>query len=959
MKKQFSCSKSFLRHGDVVCGECGVSSLMFAMVSLGAMGFLALYFNLASYISAQSTVDAAANAVMRCLIPTDADCVEYLETPQEKPLFDWYGYAVGDGGETETEVWLSEMDYSASMNQRTWSAQYTSYQSHWQQRQVAYDTYIVPEKEFRPVYSRYVTKTGDDNKVRFKKRDVHYRPSHSFLRHFPGFETNESAHWSSWLRGEPLYSSLDEPINEISLSPGEVREIQHVIQIPLLPEIAPNISCIDNNESDCDVAALAGGDGDSKTWQHTAYLALKVFAQIKAKNGTASAKWGRDDEDAFSRAGLWVDVYDGNGNKLRTECLGGRVYSQAVDGDEWQGYNLWTRGPAGAHGGNSDGVCPGGDTSHDNIAVPRGGKAIVRAYLKAHESYSPLLARVNFAWFFDNYLPVEKTEFVEADCEEVYLPGELESECIEAAQCGLSAVWETVDSCVTRRLDGEGVITTAVCERGPDSIEIAEVKPLVSYRAAVCEDAWHIDPSNKVVTSPEEFVAVAKDLNRAKLIAGVDVKVCGWEETRKELEVGSIPDNCSASAPQARIHACQDAPMGEVGEVDECRGISELRAKWQRVARDLNIKQSKLPREAVSFPENEIEFDWSDITNDRWEDSWTIPMYNGRPIEGEALRVVSDNELRDEQHWVRQFERKILPKWEEPNSRDFIAAVKAEGGKKGGSWEEYLRNFDENIRVVDKGVTKASISSVYPFIEPVYEIYWGSVLQPPVYDFNRDGIADAECHDEHRKYSGLDEMLREFAAKQFAEANEKNEGGEFVYAFEGEGLQSKMKFLGAFRGQPKLELGSCAPTRTNKRTTPRDGDKMVYLGRSAERPIACDDGTFFYCSSVSNETNVQLGETIMTTDYKAAIERGAREIRAVFPQAHFAEKCLESDGRCFSIRIDDEDSYRTKVLLSYNVPLSFPLDKLLNSKTISVYSLKEEIRQLETVNNLVQGGIVR
>lgn len=569
------------------------------------------------YVVARQALTQAVDRMMRCLTPTDAECLT-LAVPATSTSSDWYLAREGISRAT----WADRYHYSGTLERQTWELRFPAFEIH----KVASPPVVVTE--WRVPVARF---TPETNSFEYRYRSTRATVDHlreeivlgpEFLRNFPEFDPAyedilKNRPMSEWhpraLRTSGVARSGSEP-NPLpfevtsfpltTLRPGEpagsaprfATEWIAVPELTLPPEAS--IRCDDPTNpggTPCRVGYASGGD---LPWQQYGYVAVKAFAHVWPGDGVtasgsadAQVKWagspwrqaGTPDGyglqlETISRAHYqsWLAereaaIRTGNAPPLppapdRRECLGGRTWtSLSTDRD----FHLVLRGAIKRElqsndfdlGG--DAACPGGDTKHWDLSVERGGAYRVGGWLIAKNE--PVRAQVSFATYVNGLIVRAEQKPGPVECEQetqLHRNDVAPTGCVVPAECwGIGAPENSaVRSCQTQTRTVPQCLDVEDGAADPFAFPVVALRCGESVDVALCHAGARPAKTAECPGLPPEKA------------------VCGWssESVVDGFGVPTAPVECVGAVQVSRSLRCDGEtavtyrPDGNYGDPASC-----------------------------------------------------------------------------------------------------------------------------------------------------------------------------------------------------------------------------------------------------------------------------------------------------------------------------------------------------------------------------------------------------
>jgi hypothetical protein len=921
------CLRSF--NATRTSGGKGSLSLQMAFSTAAGVMFVMLFYNLVQYVGTSAAVNEAARKAVRCVSPTDPACVSvaFLQAPNLPQ--EWFGYT---GGESEENAALSVdyYRYGATMTRLQWGADYTTFQIHRARQPVTWTSYEVPVR----VFSASVIPEE------FTKVDSFFTPTWYEPKYEPNFPQAEDPNSFGaandlgiqvW-RGSPqsqvlaAHFQLVGPITA-TIDAGSYHEFStDRIAIPRLDGVTANTQCRSSDGSLCDIGPAAGDISNTDSWSQSAHLAIKAFAQLRGIGGSGEAQWSKSETGT---PGLYVKIYGPDGRQILGpdsdalgRCLGGGNWREAPDDGTW--YNMRLRGTTWTTNGSTP-VCPGtthqpqGSMDFSSIVVPRGGSFSIHGDLYVSENHKPVEANVTFAYYYDDY---KKTSERTAFCPSKTFTGSLtKAVCPGALECGVPVdkqTWGWEQTCSTAHFSGDCADSSAVEQAQNTSTDIEP------QYAVPCQDNWR-----------------PQDPPRENIPQGY--KFCSWDaRTVLSVEVPNVPADCPLAGMHHRERTC---------EIDPVYGFGQDPVYCQNIYREISaintaaalINSLRLPGTPTYGPN--ITVTWEAMTNDRWEFSWTPIAENGVELAAgtNQLKLVQAK-LVDESSLIKRFKTKNGTQ-PAPQPSEFAGAVRSEnqGNAAARGWDFYLQNINKYVKPApaERLPQMVSLTSGYPFAEPVPEIYYGQDAAVQGWDFNRDCYADIACNDVYDRYDSLEAMLRHYAAKQLPEASDMR----YEFAAEQQLVETMIYSDVKNKAQAQgIRLPACTPARLDcSPPAPGPDAELVSLGISDNLPQGCLNGTYYSCFSKPAAAVYNLGQASLQLDRRLVTQVALDELKRIIPYAQDRRDCTDAwKAGCVSVKVDLLEDKQAAVKVSYNMPLTFPLDVILGRQTLEISHTKEE-----------------
>ncbi|MCB0324601.1 MAG: hypothetical protein KDD69_13555 [Bdellovibrionales bacterium] len=902
-------------------GRAQSGSLSLGMLYSTAAGvlFILLFYNLTSFVGATAAVREAARVTARCITPTDPECVQLVAEAEGSVAQEWFGFEGGAENEA-VDVSVVQYQYGANMVRSSWGVEYDTFEIQRAVQPVTLNSYPVPVELVEVGLNPAVIPEEVSIDAAYRRpASLSYTPD---FPAYPSATRDEGLPPAQWLTTQPPGFRVALESAEVVIAPGdEFVFATPRIEIPQLagrelPE-ADAATCLEASGAACDNATPAGGQNAAFSWRDSAYVSIKVLAQIRSADGrTTQVKWG----EVGDGPGLWLNVSDPQQGSSRI-CLGGRTWSGGI-GAEPVGYNLWLRGPNGANGG-TEAVCPGGDVDHSNLRIGRGGSFSVDAVLKTHASASPAVAKVWVYYFFDSYKPDYRPEETK-DCERKLVRSHPSSAaCPTFQDCQANDDDSDVTGWELAHCTKEMTRSTATCEVSEDTVPVDGPLSLGPFPILACG------------------TSVSASLDKLGLSIPPGRIECPPRRRVGTTTVAllSSPAACGPieSSPLA-LECGKPVIVGTTPSVKDCPTLDAAIADMTRAAESIPNLPAVAARPEITFGEQRSFF---------WDEAWLPLDDQGKmlPVDGRQARSRLHAFPLDPDGGPY---KKIGETLRNPPAVSDLAQAVAQHADletSGASWERYRANIAQHARLKEV-LTKVPVTEVYPFAAPVPELYWGQHDPEKGWDFNRDCTRDASCGAGGTTFESLEQMLRHYAASAIPEANDPH------YVFETAApVQVGIRHFGAnTRAEAaQLDLPSCTPTRTICGGMVQEGSRLVSLGQSDAAPASCSDGTYHDCFAKPVGSAVTEAAFNRTLDMALAHEMGLRELQRIFPGAHGSPSCEPNDPGCASVDVEILSEERALVTVSYNMPLSFPLDAVLQRPLLPVRYQKEETLERASV----------
>ncbi len=414
----------------------GSSSIGFLFaLTLGT--FVTLGFaNVAQYLAAENALEQSTRATLRCLTPTDPQCLTFASLNDSKAA---WNYFIQESGK-QTEFYAKEFDYSAAAYRTVYG--FTARYLRIPQRSTST---LEVESALLPLARWQNVERQKSVAVRYGfEADEPWTKARPKTPHFPTVyleieRVHENLPFASFQseaqlteRERMLRASFTRIFSRtFRISASGSTQTAHFtsptsIPLSLLTRGEQPVSgCVDGQI--CSAAGEAGMTAHSEPDDFKQRRFLALYLQIRLANAKGTPKvsvQGEKGEDGFI-----LKISDG-----RTIFLGGRG-SEPV-GPEERYFNLWLRGPRGARG-SSDASAP----EHSGIFVPIGGSFVPQINLTvAGDSGDSVEGEITLFGFADTYATEPGVEHVSGLCPEIEVErgAALSSTTPSAEYCGLT-----------------------------------------------------------------------------------------------------------------------------------------------------------------------------------------------------------------------------------------------------------------------------------------------------------------------------------------------------------------------------------------------------------------------------------------------------------------------------------------------------------------------------------------
>ncbi|HQH27828.1 MAG TPA: hypothetical protein PLP17_10575, partial [Oligoflexia bacterium] len=467
-----------------------------------------------------------------------------------------------------------------------------------------------------------------------------------------------------------------------------------------------------------------------------------------------------------------------------------------------------------------------------------------------------------------------------------------------------------------------------------DELQLAPLGPGRASRehaveAAVCDAAWR----------PENLLPDLFGSGRVQI---------GWEVS--DMRVVELP--AGGLCKQGRLavyreYCGDDAIAGRRTEVSACSNVVSAVTAVEKNAETINTIQ---PKGAPRFAEK-ISPEMLAPEKDYWQFNWSARDESGGVLSTERNEVRRVRlSLRDPANLIRSFERMDGVE-DKPLPVQFAQAILRENAERAGAygWSEYAAKIADYVTVVQREAMVTAITGVYPFVEPVPEIYWGQNDLAKGWDFDRDCQVDAACHGEFVRYENEEQMLRAFAAKQYPQALDTR------YVFHaGKSEYALTKIYADASPRNESQQSGFPPCTATKSVcsdgTSADFTELVHLGFGPEVPESCTQGIHHQCFARPYGTAYAAEPLVLEVDQQLIEQVALAEVRRIIPGALSAAQCGKAQtSGCTDVAVAFVDDRRVNVTVSYDMPLVFPLNAITGSNSLRIFQTKEEILERAAV----------
>lgn len=901
-----------IKFKTLVGNQLGHTILTAAFAVTGGLAFTFMFNDLTRYVAATNAVEQAARKAARCLTPTDADCLS-VNAAAPTGAYDWYG-SQQDTMQVST---AKRYHYSAAVYSQTWSASYTTYETHLvPEPPVNWTTYSVPQKTFQPRENEYQYRYAA-MQMQVKKSEFDYYAPYSTPNFMTFDETTERSYdkGSSWAPYDSSLATIStgsrpnkiyDTSSSFSTRQGQTHTLTTGwISVPSLRSSGSFKTASGGNYNPSNEAH--GGYQNGEDPLQTAYVAIKADGSFALTSGSqTSIKWGTSSQD-----GLEIETCDPANNcsptnvrRTSTRGLGGRDYSgTGYFTSSAKDFNLWLRGPSGAHGGNVN-------NTHDAIAVPRGGwfRLIVR--INQHASYT---ARVSSsirlrAWIND-YQEVWHDVFSSAVCPEQQLtPTQATPTCPSRSQCGFTSDWTDTVSCTE---DTSKRRTAPRCGSDSKTFSVSAALGTQKVTAAVCDSSWK--PSTTLPTAASGRL------------------YCRWDETSsKSVVVGTTPSNCPLRTTTPHSEQCNsggtsDVPYqasGSYGNLSQCSSVTQALSTVSSSVSQVNSAQAS---GAPSFGALQSgSFAWAapvEYQPQRWAFSWDQPLdKNGQPLSGAQTVRSTANSVNNASPIYKHTDGS----WQ-PAPTDF-SIVGLDGSAPSTAY------LNSKVAIALASESTYNFSSAYPFANSTeFEI---PARLPLITD---NGTESCDTSDT----PSMDERLRVYAAKEVPAVADTsvvlNSSAEFQHTM----VVEQSSACGAVAAL-SVSLPHCSPVTSEAIVT--TCAPQLAASASPEAPTSCKDGTYDVCFSSVASLSEAAPDIGASANVSLAQARGFEEIKRTFPDAQ--ENCAAAGCASFTIDAAADGGTSASVDVKYELPISFPLSSILGKSSVTVEHNKKEVMEL-------------
>ena len=906
----------------VKSSSSGFSALgLMGAVSVGSLLSLG-YINLSHYLIAQSALEQATRAAVRCVSPTNGECSSLIQ-PAAQARWRYFSSTLSPQG----DVYGDEYDYSARMFRQQYIAE-TSYYSISQETapKVRMTTYMVPTARYREIQPQkrvdlvFQYEGQEQYQVAtprvdaFPKFDQQFERDHmnrSFRQAVGDAQGNQKEIFS---RFQPVYSSrFSQRISgsEVERINGDlIRRVNFssTSEIDLsrfLGGEVPTEQC--ETGFTCSARAEAGASGNPRTndYQDTRFLAL--YLEVELDSHTANASLGIKGRGDSS--GLMIDI-SGSGNKNRF-CLGGRDLTKlnALDG---RYFNLWLRGPAGAQGsdvdtGFKDTTCDG-SYRHSNLQIDKNGSFRPQISLAiGGQRGDQVSGTVTLYAVVDTYGNSPAYRSVNKVCQPVTLKkgatvGQLAP---SAEQCGLTGK----ELNLSRKV-------ISVSESKYDCKEDLNDPGLIAASVTLPQTISEIFSVDDLEPRPREILFAQCSGESPPS----EQSVCGWravDGTQQKMEVGNLPPgSCLRAEEKKELGDCVDSTTVASCNVDGLRP----EACVGTVSKQAQLEQAQL-KQAESYEFGELK---------------GLPVGSNNQFLSEIVRGES-----------------ISPKYNCQNEKSTDGRLDC-----GVVRAKTLVSLPQ-LRRVEKGwrptdLTSFSITGEEPVCGEITRTQVSiSATQPEVIEVTGDPF-DGEkslevalnkprlegdllkCDDQSKEPLTLEQTLREYAALNgFAEA--KDSTIEFEYTAKALGstklvsstLGCTTREIATIEGCPQLKSWSAGAQACGAE---------IDLGQANTEPQRCQMPGVV-CRRVFDEV-VQAAP--IASSAEESVQR-AKEIAKNVLQKYLPQSSPGcSSNNCTEVSVELNSDKTVSASSRYEMPLTWPLDQLLGRESIPLSKVRTE-----------------
>ncbi len=904
--------------------ESGSFTLQTIFSTMGGLAFIMLFMNLTHYITATNALHQATQAVMRCLTPTDPLCASYSAPSSSVPL-DWFGYDPSLITQKQ-EFTIDRYDYSAKMVRDVWSGSYDTYEI--RQMNPVVSSPILRARVFEVPLNRYITNpevTTDIKKaIRETETLTYVVPfANGSGAIFPAFDRDEeelskneaaSRYWDasgSLTKYQFQFSELPFTDSTLRINSGDAGRFETAWT--KVPELVENLGCLPGSTPSCDsIYSQVSRDrraAASHSWQSHARLAIKAFSNVSAVRGDPSVKWGLLPvgeglilQYSSSETGPVEGHYD----------LGGRN-TEAVN--DSRPFHLVLRGSSGSHGAGSD-PSPPEDAYHEDLHVERGKFFRIVARFSASSGDIQVTPRVFY--YLDSYQPAPKSNYTDltVDCtgsaplkpdgsiDQAHCPPE--SQCPfekKADRYGVKYSYTDLHCFKTLPL----VAGTPTCEESDQTYEPPYLEQSLFF--AFC------DPTRSPTTEDVEIPA--------------DRISCGDPApVSNEISV-STTSVCSGPHPDVLPFTCSNLETfredGNYGTATSCAGLdtklSELNAAISTVRDEYKKLIGQLTDLSMASFSSAGAVESSPAS---WTKSWTPTDGAGAVIRDTSKLVTDAVEVQTKPN---VYERKDKS-WKPSISHYDFPSVDGLGTP---PLIEVAKTFQVKNRL---GSEDVEITEPKTFREkPTPQIYWGQDIEA---DFDRDCTWERECKAAFDRSASEEEALRKLAAEQIPEARDMS----LTFSY----LPPIKRDTVPISALEAPNLSACTPVRPECQSEVKP-EALVSLGQFpslTRRPSVCEgeDPRYLACfSRLPEGTTLPSDAPVRENKVELALKAGNDELKRLLPHARFA--CSESS--CAVVDLDTAtDTNSARVQVSYNMPLSTPLNSILGTDFITLRQSSSE-----------------
>ena len=459
-------------------------------------------------------------------------------------------------------------------------------------------------------------------------------------------------------------------------------------------------------------------------------------------------------------------------------------------------------------------------------------------------------------------------------------------------------------------------------------------------------------------------------------------RVCGWQkwesalaegwtgldrvrEPAAPLVVAEVGESCPAVVQKRHFFTCTNKESRPAaGDLDNCGGWSTFLAGLQNTydasLKKMSLLNSQNVAEATRLPlaeafQGKVAARWSKaVANASWQRSWRPVDERGKLVPMEYQRDIAPLSLiRIEPQ--RQSDSYVGPSWDEwlesVEQKDSLARDRL-------GWRELVEMSLSKDAVVKRSVSPLVFEFLAPFADSeglpldIARISLGplEVGDTQRYDFDLDCVPDTGCprsSDSFEK-TGLEERLRSDAAERFAEQRLLDNELKIEIDVQSESI---LKYLGRI---PVTELAglrsripACAAILTSC-SSERINAEPEFLGRSRVMPAVCSSTELVDCFAVHTYAQAQPRPSL-DIDIQRARNVGLTELRRIFPDAQLASEC--QGASCLEVEID-RGSKLVNVAVRYQLPISYPLDAILDQSSIAVDAQVSAQLELELISSV-------